>query len=111
MSPKHSTLHCACIFQPRPSERCRPCTIQSTIPSLIGLVDQARNFLAEVQLTAEDGKLQLAIGQKVISENYRVVWLGNSGNIKLVEGDAASCCDPPKQDHDLMQSDMQHEMR
>jgi hypothetical protein len=110
MSPKRSTLHCACIFQPRPSERCRPRAIQTTIPSLIGLGDQARKFLAEVQLTAEDGKLRLAIRQKVIPENYRIVCLGNSGTIKLVEGDAASCCDPPKQDHDLMRSDMQHEM-
>jgi hypothetical protein len=96
MSPKRSTVHCACISQPRPSERCRPCAIQTTIPSLIGLVDQARKFLAEVRLTAEDGKPRLAIKQKVIPENYRVVCLGNGGNIKLVEGDAASCCDPPK---------------
>jgi hypothetical protein len=96
MSPKRSTVHCACISQPRPSERCRPCAIQTTIPSLIGLVDQARKFLAEVRLTAEEGKPRLAIKQKVIPENYRVVCLGNGGNIKLVEGDAASCCDPPK---------------
>jgi hypothetical protein len=47
-------------------------------------------------LTAEEGKPRLAIKQKVIPENYRVVCLGNGGNIKLVEGDAASCCDPPK---------------